>query len=300
MCHGRRAGRGHGDMKAQIPSVSPPSTTQPSRLGRTQQPFLAFRPAKHQQLSAFGMGLSAHSPFGDSSLGVSKHPKIPSSLLCILIHIGTHQSSAPAARGAGARRDLTQHRSSPGDAGHGAGDPRRSLSSFCGHIPAVLPGLQQDSVPWSRGRTPRWVGSLCRSIHPLRQGKPCSLLGRAGGWGPLSASAWGSGSGGELSAMKAKPRGSRVSPAGSSSPGRGRAAGARIGAGIHRHSPPRAAPFVAHTEAPTSENLEMIRIDPQKSTRNPTHKSKRCLNTAKRLPLILFSFSKNFYFSLSR
>lgn len=65
------------------------------------------------------------------------------------------------------------------------------------------------------------------------------------------------------------------------------------------HPPPRAAPFVAHMEALTSDNLEMIRMDPQRSTRSLTHKSKHCLNTTTCLPVILFSFSKNFYFSLS-
>lgn len=161
--------------------------------------------------------------------------------------------------------------------------------------PPVLPGLQQDPVRWSGGWTPRWVGSICSSTHLLCQGKLYSLLGWAGA-GDCCQPQHGAQAPRELLVMKAKPRGSRVPPAGSSSPSRGRAAGARMGAGIHQLSPPpppKAAPFVAHTEALTSNNLEMIRMDPQRSTRSLTHKSKRCLNTATRLPLI-FSFSKNF------
>lgn len=159
--------------------VSPPSTTQPPRLGRTQQPFLAFRPTKHQQLSAFGMGLSAHSPFGDRILGVSKHLKIPSSPPRILRHIGTHQSSAPTAGGVGACRDLTPHQSSPGDWGHGAGDPWHRLSFPVATSPSCW-GCSRTPCDRAGDRCPAgWKASAAAPTRCAR-GNPAACWGGQG------------------------------------------------------------------------------------------------------------------------
>lgn len=180
-------------MKTQTPSVSPPSTTQPPRLGRTQQPFLAFRPTKHQQLSAFGMGLLAHSLFGDRILGVSKHLKIPSSPPHILRHIGTHQSSAPTAGGVGACRDLTQHQSSPGDWGHGAGDPWHRLSSPVATSPCPA-GAAAGPRAMEQGMDASLGGKHLQQHPPAVPGEILQPAGAGRGWGPPIASARGSGS----------------------------------------------------------------------------------------------------------
>lgn len=190
---GRRAGWGHGDGKTQTLSVSPPSTMYPPRLGQTQQPFLAFRPTKHQQPSTFGMGLSAHSLFGDRILGVSKHLKIPSSPPRILRHIGTHQPSAPTAGGVGTCRDLTQHQSSPGDWGHGAGDLWQSLSTPVATSPCPA-GAAARPRAMERGMDASLGGKHLQQHPPAVPGETLQPAGVGRGWGLLSASARGSGS----------------------------------------------------------------------------------------------------------